>query len=179
MTVCGAAIVEARVFGTRDGMVLDTFHVQGIDGAPFDGPERLARLSATIEMTLAMDFKPQVALAEREQASRASRMRVFKVQPRVLIDNRASASHTVVELNARDRAGLLFDVTRALVDLRLAVGSARVATYGESAVDVFYVRDSFGMKVTDERRLAEIREALLAAVQGGVVARKAEAVAAE
>ena len=179
MTVCGAAIVEARVFGTRDGMVLDTFHVQGIDGAPFDGPERLARLSATIEMTLAMDFKPQVALAEREQASRASRMRVFKVQPRVLIDNRASASHTVVELNARDRAGLLFDVTRALVDLRLAVGSARVATYGESAVDVFYVRDSFGMKVTDERRLAEIREALLAAVQGGVVARKAEAAAAE
>ncbi len=179
MTACGAAIVEARIFSTRDGMVLDTFRIQGIDGRAFDRRDRLARLSATIEMTLAKDFKPQFALAEREHASRASRMAVFKVQPRVLIDNRASASHTVIELNARDRAGLLFDVTRALADLRLAIGSARVNTYGESAIDVFYVKDMFGMKVTDDHRLARIRESLLAAARGGVVASAADAVAAE
>ena len=179
MTVCSASIVDARIFGTRDGPVLDTFRIQNLDGQAFDGPNRLARLAATIEMTLANDFKPQIALAEREHASRASRLAVFKVQPRVLIDNRASASHTVVELNARDRAGLLFDVARALAELRLSIASARINTYGESAVDVFYVKDAFGMKVTDPGRLGRIREVLLAAVREGVVAREADAVAAE
>ena len=116
-----------------------------------------------MEKTLASDFKPQADLARRERASRASRTAVFKVQPRVLIDNRASAEHTVIELNARDRAGLLFDVARALAALRLSVSGARIATYGESAIDVFYVKDSFGMKATDSRRQAEIRAALLAA----------------
>ena len=178
MTVCGAGIVEARVFATRDGAVLDSFRIQNRDGQAFDGPRRLEKLSATIEMTLTSDFKPRAALAEREHASRASRLSVFKVAPRVLIDNRASASHTVIELNARDRAGLLFDVARALVELRLAVAGARIATYGESAVDVFYVKDAFGMKVTDERRLAQIRETLLGAIRVGVAAREAGAAAA-
>ena len=179
MTACGAEIVDARIFGTRDGMVLDTFWIQSMDGKAFDRPQSLAKLAATVEMTLAKDFKPEFRLAEREQASRASRLSVFTVQPRVLIDNRASASHTVIELNARDRAGLLFDVARALADLRLSIGSARIATYGESAVDVFYVKDVFGMKVTEPRQLARIKDALLAAVREGVVASRAEAVAAE
>ncbi len=177
LTVCGATIVEARLFSTRDGMVLDTLWVQGIDGKAFDEPTLLARLPETIENTLARDFKPQTAIAEREQALWNSRLSVFKVEPRVLIDNRASASHTVIELNARDRPGLLFDVTRALVELRLALDSARINTYGESAVDVFYVKDVFGMKVTAEARIAEIRETLLAAVRSGVVASQAVAAA--
>ena len=177
MTACGAGIVEARVFTTRDGMALDTFHVQDAKGRAVEGAERLARLSATVEKTLARDFKPQIDLARRERASRASRMSVFKVQPRVLIDNRASAEHTVIELNARDRAGLLFDVARALNELRLSVSGARVATYGESAVDVFYVKDSFGMKATDPRRIDEIRTTLLAAAPGGSAAGAAAAAA--
>ena len=136
-------------------------------------------------MTLANDFKPRAGIAEREEALRASRLSVFKVAPRVLIDNRASATRTVIEIDARDRAGLLFDLTRALVELRLAIDSARIATYGESAVDVFYVKDAFGMKVTDENRLAQVKETLLAAARGdaaapgGAAVRGADAVAAE
>ena len=179
MTVCGATIVDARIFGARDGMVIDTFRIQDMEGRAFDGAARLARLSATIEMTLANDLKPRAGIAEREEALRASRLSVFKVAPRVLVDNRASASRTVIEINARDRAGLLFDLARALVGLRLAVGSARIATWGERAVDVFYVKDSFGMKVTGEDRLARVKETLLAAARGGAAVDAADAVAAE
>ena len=179
MTACGATIVDARIFGARDGMVIDTFRIQDMEGRAFDGPARLARLSATVEMTLADDFKPRAAIAEREEALRASRLSVFKVAPRVLVDNRASATRTVIEINARDRAGLLFDLARALVGLRLALDSARIATWGERAVDVFYVKDAFGMKVTDENRLARVKETLLAAARGGAAVGAADAAAAE
>ena len=84
--------------------------------------------------------------------------------PRVLIDNHASAAYTVIEVNGRDRPGLLYRLTRALADLNLQIASAKISTYGEKVVDVFYVKDLFGLKIEDERRLKAIRESLLAAL---------------
>ena len=95
-----------------------------------------------------------------------SRTAVFTVPPRVLIDNRASATHTVIEVNGRDRPGFLFDVARALSDLSLRITTARIATYGERVVDVFYVKDVFGLKVVHDGKLARVHEALLQAVAG-------------
>ena len=92
------------------------------------------------------------------------RMRAIHVPPRVVIDNRASNSYTVLEVNGRDRPGLLHDVTSAISDQGLQIGSAHVTTYGVRAVDVFYVKDIFGLKVENERKLATLREALLAAL---------------
>ncbi|MDA0220323.1 MAG: ACT domain-containing protein, partial [Proteobacteria bacterium] len=86
------------------------------------------------------------------------------VAPRVLIDNKASTKHTVIEITARDRLGLLYDLAQALTDLGLSIVTARVATYGERAVDAFYVRDAFGLKVTHETKLADIRKKLLALI---------------
>jgi [protein-PII] uridylyltransferase len=93
------------------------------------------------------------------------RIKVFKVPPRVIIDNQASATHTVIEINGRDRPGFLYLVTGALFSLSLQISSAKISTFGERAVDVFYVKDGFGMKITHEGRLATIRETLLAAIQ--------------
>jgi [protein-PII] uridylyltransferase len=89
---------------------------------------------------------------------------VFKVPPRVLIDNKASTTHTVIELNGRDRPGLLYDVTRALTNLSLQISSAKISTYGEKAIDVFYVKDVFGLKISHESKLAQIREKVLTAL---------------
>ena len=76
--------------------------------------------------------------------------------------NCASAGHTVVEVNGRDRKGLLYRLTRVLAALKLQIASAKVSTFGARAVDVFYVKDQFGLKIEDERRLKAIRERLLA-----------------
>ncbi|MDJ0937489.1 MAG: ACT domain-containing protein, partial [Kiloniellales bacterium] len=94
-----------------------------------------------------------------------SRLRVFKVQPRVLIDNKASRRYTVIEVNGRDRPGLLHQVTRALTRLNLIIHSARISTFGERVVDTFYVNDPLGDKVEDERRLTSIRKKILAALE--------------
>jgi [protein-PII] uridylyltransferase len=79
----------------------------------------------------------------------------------VLIDNKASLTHTVIEVNGRDRPGLLFEVTRAITGLNLQIFSAKISTYGEKVVDVFYVKDLFGHKVDHDRKLKDIRERLV------------------
>ena len=87
--------------------------------------------------------------------------------PRVLIDNNASRSHTVIEVNGRDRPGLLYEVTRELTRLNLQVSSAKISTYGEKVVDVFYVKNLFGHKIEHPVKLDEIRAALGAVLAKG------------
>jgi len=164
MAVAGASIVDARIFTMADGMALDTFWVQDATDGPFDQPSKLARLSAAIHKAMSGELKPRQALREKAAGALPSRTRVFKVPPRVLIDNKASATNTVIELNGRDRPGLLSDIARALNQLSLQVSSAKISTYGETAIDVFYVKDVFGLKVEHASKLSAIREKLLAAL---------------
>jgi [protein-PII] uridylyltransferase len=82
------------------------------------------------------------------------------VPPRVVIDNHASNTHTVIEVNGRDRPGLLHDVTAAMSDQGMQIASAHITTYGVRAIDVFYVKDVFGLKVENDRKLAGLRAAL-------------------
>ena len=89
-----------------------------------------------------------------------SRVNALEVPPRVIIDNNASKVCSVVEINGHDRPGFLFNVTRAMADLGLQIASAHISTYGERVVDVFYVKDIFGMKVEHETKIRQIREAL-------------------
>ena len=163
MAMSGANIVDARVFTLANGMALDSFWIQDVEGGAFERPERVRKLRGAIEGVLAGKIRPARELAGKR--SGPARARAFQVLTRVLIDNDASATHTVIELNGRDRPGFLFDVTTALTDMALQISSAKISTYGARAVDVFYVKDLFGLKVTHEGKLAQLRERLFAAVQ--------------
>ena len=160
IAVSGASIVDAKVHTTSDGMAIDTFWIQADDRTAFDRPDRLKRLSQNIEKALLERMDVDRLLAQRA-GSLPSRTSVFVVPPRVLIDNKASSLHTVIEINARDRPGLLYDVTRALSRLGLSIASAHITTYGERAVDVFYVKDVFGLKIDHETKLERIRAELM------------------
>jgi [protein-PII] uridylyltransferase len=162
MAVSGVNIVSARVFTMHDGMALESLLVQGAHGGPIEGAEAIANLKRTIGRVLSHEVSPDAILRQRREAP--GRSRVFTVVPRVLVDNQASAKHTVIEVNARDRRGLLYTVTKALADFGVSVATARIATYGERAVDVFYLQDLIGHKITSEERLDLMREHLIAAV---------------
>ncbi len=166
LAVSGANIVDARIMTMSNGMALDTFWVQDLAGRAFDRPDKLARLAVVFEKVLTGDLKPHREL-ERLPAP-PSRARAFTVAPRVLIDNRVSALHTVIEVNGRDRPGLLFELTRELTRLSLQVSSAKISTYGEKVVDVFYVKNLFGHKVEHPAKLAEIHKALEAVLARGL-----------
>ena len=81
--------------------------------------------------------------------------------PRVLIDNKASTTHTVLEVNGTDRPGLLHQLTRKIAQQNLQINSAKISTYGTSIVDVFYVKDLFGLKIQSDRRINLIKKSIL------------------
>jgi [protein-PII] uridylyltransferase len=155
----GANILDARIHTTRDGRALDNFVVADPLGRPFAEAQQLARLKQMIEDVLT----GRVRLAERLAARPLARRRAeaFRVEPNVLVDNKASNRYTVVEVNALDRPALLWSLTHALFSARLAIRSAHIATYGERAVDVFYLTDLTGAKVDDEARLKAVEARLL------------------
>jgi [protein-PII] uridylyltransferase len=86
----------------------------------------------------------------------------------VLISNVLSEGFTVIEVSGRDRTGLLYELTNALSDLSLDIGSAHITTFGEKAVDVFYVTDLTGKKVDGANRQKAIRERLAAVLKGAL-----------
>ena len=164
LAVAGASIVDARIHTMTNGMALDTFWVQDAAGGAFDAPHRLARLAVLIEQALSGRLRIAAEIRKMSKMLLGQRMRAIHVPPRVVIDNHASNTHTVLEVNGRDRPGLLHDVTAAISEQGLQIASAHVTTYGVRAVDVFYVKDVFGLKVENERKLALLREALLSAL---------------
>jgi [protein-PII] uridylyltransferase len=121
-------------------------------------------LAALVEQSLSGHLRLSQEIPKLAQAVLGRRMRAIHVPPRVVVDNRASNAYTVLEVNGRDRPGLLHDVTAAISEQGLQIGSAHVTTYGVRAVDVFYVKDVFGLKVENERKLASLRDALLSAL---------------
>jgi [protein-PII] uridylyltransferase len=164
LAVAGASIVDARIHTLTNGMALDTFWIQDAAGGAFDAPHRLARLYVLIEQALSGRIRLTTEIRKSARALLGRRMRAIHVPPRVVIDNHASAAHTVLEVNGRDRPGLLHDVTAAISEQGLQIASAHVTTYGVRAVDVFYVKDVFGLKVENERKLAQLRDGLLTAL---------------
>ena len=165
LAVAGGSIVDARIHTMTNGMALDTFWIQDAAGGAFDAPHRLARLAVLIEQALSGRIRLGAEIRKMSKVLLGRRLRSIHVPPRVVIDNHASNTYTVLEVNGRDRPGLLHDVTAAISEQGMQIASAHVTTYGVRAVDVFYVKDVFGLKVENERKLATLREALLKALE--------------
>ena len=158
----GISIAGARITTCTDGTILDVFQLQTADNELVASRQILDRLQASIEKAVTGTLRPQAALRDRWQ-SMPERVRHLPVPSRVILSNRISSTHTVIEVNGRDFPGLLYRLTHTLADLGLQIQTASVSTYGERVVDVFYVKDLFGLQVHNETRLNTIRDRLLAA----------------
>jgi len=167
ISLAGGNIIDARIHTTRSGIAVDNFLVQDPLGRPFSEDTQLDRLKRTIEDALANRVKLVPQLAAKPLAR--PRAEAFEVRPRVEFDNDASNRFTVVEISARDRPALLNRLARALFESRLIVHSAHIATYGERAVDTFYVTDLFGGKVDGSGRQRSVEKRLLEAASEDVV----------
>ena len=165
MASVGASIVDAKIFTTTDGMALDTFSVQdaGSGAGALTSEDKLVRLKRAIERAIAGEAIPAPALTPR--SARARRFAAFAVEPQVSIDNHASDAYTVIEVEGRDRPALLYDLTGALGRFHLSISSAHIATFGERAVDVFYVTRRKGGKITRSDTVKRIRGRLVEALR--------------
>ena len=163
----GANIIDARIHTTRDGMALDNLLVLNARGQPYADRKLRNRLVKAVEAALASPATPPLPPIDSERRSTA-----FQVAPSVVIADRASTRTTVVEVNARDRPALLAGLAAAINVQGHAIHSAHIATYGERAVDVFYLTRADGRKL-DEQQSDELREALLEAADEAGRARAA------
>ncbi|QNM82254.1 [protein-PII] uridylyltransferase [Sphingomonas sabuli] len=156
----GASIIDARIHTTRDGMALDNLLVQDARERPYSDTRLRNRLVRSVETALAAETLPDVSAPRRGR----DKLAAFHVAPSVAIAERASSRTTVVEVNALDRPGLLARLARAIHGQSLEVHSAHVATYGERAVDVFYLSTAKGRKLSD-RQADDLRAALMDAAR--------------
>ncbi len=168
MALSGATILDAKIVTLANGMALDTFSIQDrATGTAYEDRNKLDRLWGRIEQSMSGEIHAARELNALRENALPSRTDVFTVAPHVVIDNQASAKHTVIEVNGRDRPCLLHDVTQTLTDLGLQIHSAHISTYGERVVDVFYVKDIFGLKVNHGDKLKSIRRRLEGAMDPG------------
>ena len=164
----GANIIDARIHTTRDGLALDNLLVLDGQGKPYGDRRLRSRLARSVENALVNDASPPLPSAEPFR----SRSSAFEVAPSVAIADRASTRTTVVEVNARDRPALLAALTAAIHDEGHQIHSAHIATYGERAVDVFYLTGADGKKLDGEDN-ERLRATLLRAASEPVTARAA------
>jgi [protein-PII] uridylyltransferase len=159
----GANIVGAHISTTRDGAALDTFLLQRSFEHDEDETRRAARIGDTIAKLLTGNLRLAQLMTNKREAKQLAR--TFEVAPEVVIDNALSDHLTVIEVSGLDRTGLLYDLTTAISDLNLDITSAHITTFGEKAVDVFYVTDLTNKKIDSASRQKAIRERLLEALQ--------------
>ena len=156
----GGNIVDAQIFTTTDGMALDTIVLSRAFDRDEDELRRAGRVANAIERALEGRGEDRRSRGRQAPARRRA-PRPSMCRRRSTIDNSLSTRQTVIEISGLDRPGLLYDLTTALGKLNLNIASAHIVTFGEKAVDVFYVTDLTGTKITHAGRQAAIRRALL------------------
>ena len=161
VAAAGVNIAGARITTCHDGTVLDVFFLQDMKNQAIENIDEITRIQTLLEGSLTGAVRFEKALEDRWQQT-PLRVRQLPVPSRVLLSNKISNAHTVIEVNGRDFPGLLHKITHCLAGLGLQIQTASVSTYGERVVDVFYVKDIFGLQIHNENRQRTIRNRLLA-----------------
>jgi [protein-PII] uridylyltransferase len=164
LALVGANVVDARTYTTKDGYATAVFWIQDHDGHPFEDI-KLKRLEDMIHKTLSGEVIARDAMKSRDKLKK--RERAFKVPTSITFDNDASDIYTLIEVDTRDRPGLLYDLTRTLADNHIYIASAVIATYGEQVVDTFYVKDMFGLKFFSDGKMKSLEKKLREAIVQG------------
>ncbi len=162
------SVLDAAAFTRADGVAIDSFHV--VDGRT-EGPlssQRWAVVKQALRTALGggRDIEPLIRRAE--QSPLAAQKTMPSLRRGVSFDNAASKTCTIIDVEAPDRIGLLYDIASAIFDLGLDMSVARIATDGRQARDAFYVTDRGGEKIDDPLRLEEIEKKIKEALDTGL-----------
>ncbi|MEZ5777878.1 MAG: [protein-PII] uridylyltransferase [Paracoccaceae bacterium] len=164
LALVGANVVDARTYTSKDGYATAVFWVQDTAGHPYEAA-RLPRLRAMIEKTLKGEVVARDALKDRDKIKK--RERQFQFPTSISFNNDGSEIYTIIEVDTRDRPGLLYDLTRTLAANNIYIASAVIATFGAQVVDNFYVKDMFGLKLHTKSKQDSLEKKLRQAIAEG------------
>ncbi|SPH16901.1 Bifunctional uridylyltransferase/uridylyl-removing enzyme [Defluviimonas aquaemixtae] len=171
LALVGANVVDARTYTSKDGYATAAFWIQDAEGHPYEAT-RLPRLRSMIERTLKGEVVARDALRDRDKIKK--RERQFQFPTSITFDNEGSEIYTIIEVDTRDRPGLLFDLTRTLAANNIYIASAVIATYGAQVVDSFYVKDMFGLKLHTKAKQNALERKLRQAITEGAERARSE-----
>ena len=159
----GMNILAARIDTSRDGVALDAFRVSHEAADESIDRDRWERVERTLRGVLAGTQDVEELVRRSGRPSLLTKRR-RPVPTRVEVHNDVSANYTVLDVYAADRVGLLFTITNCLYHLWIVIHLAKITTMVHEVLDVFYVTDPDGRKITDPERIASIRDALVRAL---------------
>jgi [protein-PII] uridylyltransferase len=170
LALVGANVVDARTYTSKDGWATAVFWVQDADGRPYEA-QRLPRMRSMIDKTLRGEVVTRDAMADRDRVKK--REREFRFPTHITFDNEGSEIYSIIEVDTRDRPGLLYDLTRTLAANNIYIASAVIATFGAQVVDSFYVKDMFGLKLHTKSKQEALERKLRQAIVDGAERAKA------
>jgi [protein-PII] uridylyltransferase len=144
--------------------------VRSLDGLTFHEKDWSAinkDLDLALDYRLGLGHRIYRKLAAIHERRRLSQAMLGQQKSQVVIDNGASDSYTVIEVHSEDRAGQLYFITQALADFGINIYRAFIATEVQQLIDIFYVLDSHGQKITDPAFMDEIRDGVLYSMEWG------------
>ena len=159
---CGLSVVDARVHPTRRGYTIVTFIVLDTNGKAIADKREIRELQKTLHAELSEEREA----APRAEARLSRQQKHFPVETRINFSPSANGLQTIVEVSAQDRPGLLHHIAMALAACRLTIVTARIATYGERAEDIFFVTDRNGDPIEDGEKQREIEEQIRQRLDG-------------
>ncbi len=162
----GNSILGAEIFTLGGELVLDRFFVNDLDHAGSPSEDRANLIQQKLKQ--AIELKEDVKPTFRQIWTTSSETTAGEINPlptRVGIDNKSAERHTIITVFAYDRLGLLYQITKVLFDLGLDVHVAKIGTYIDQVVDVFYVTDRIGNKIEAKEQFDAIRKKLLEQIE--------------
>jgi [protein-PII] uridylyltransferase len=156
-------ILRANIFTRGDHVVLDVFDVCDKDLAAVTDQKAIQTAEGMLERMLT--DREHVELHDilkrlRTIRGEAPKIREVRIPTLIDFDNEISKGRTILEVQTEDRLGLLYAITHTLSELGLDISFAKISTEKGAAIDVFYVQDQLGNKITDPARLDTIRSKL-------------------
>jgi len=155
-------ILGAQIHTRKSGVVLDVLQVNSPIGGVVDNPNKWKKVEEDLVGAVEGRIFVEDLVQKRQEPSYLKSSREKPKRPnKVEFDNQISDEYTVIDIFANDKVGLLYDITHTLKELGLYIAVSKISTKVDQAADVFYVRDIFGQKITEPRKIESIRRALL------------------
>ena len=174
ISLTGYTIESARAYTLRNGRALDTFAIRTKDGSAVKDKAALKRLQKRIREILTGDTSLAKRL-EKEAKPKAKRLRVLDRAPTLRIDNDASERFTILELEGANAQGELYRVANELTRMNLVIHGAKISSYGDRYVDVFYLADITSGKVTSQAKIDQLKTRILELMQPPMIDKAAGA----
>ena len=166
-------ILSADIFHRADNIVLDVFRVCDAKARTVTNPCDFEIVERTLRCALEAEKFDFLPLIERAmQQTRRHLGPAIEFPTRISIDNKTHPTYTLIEIQATDRLGLLYDILSCLDRENVLITLSRINTQDGAAIDTFYVMDrSTCAKITDPRRITAIQQHLKGAILRGDVAK--------